>query len=299
VRRLLAGAACVGLGLLLAGCGGGKSARARVSAYFSQVNAIEHRMTTRMSDADIAFRRFSVQGMTPKVLHDLEGAEQTIKTLHARLAKLDPPKQAAQIHHDLLRLVSLQAAFATDVVRLAGYEAKLGPVLAHVAAVGKHLQAGLKAKSAQKQAQAFTSYADALDRDAARMTALVAPAVALPSQQAEASRLRRTVRISRRISSELRPISPPAPLPKSERHNKAAVTKFNAQALAYQKAVLARRQTLSNLLAELGAVSSLAERRRVRAEQVKAVKAFDARLSVIGKLAARIQKERLALERKL
>jgi hypothetical protein len=135
--------------------------------------------------------------------------------------------------------------------------------------------------------------------DVTQIDALKPPAVAVPSQRAESARLARTATISEKIAADLKPIKPPARPSKKEAQNKQAVARYNREALAFQKLVLKRRRTLNRLLGQLGSVSSLADRRRVRAEQVKAVKAFDKRLYAIGRLAARIQRERLQLERNL
>ena len=252
-----------------------------------------------MNKANIAFRRFSAQEVTPKEVRELKRAEGTIALLEHRLSRLTPPKEAAQIHRDLLRLVSLQDSFAKDVVRLAAYGPQLNAVLTRVAAAGARLQRGLKTRSAAAQAAAFRTYGRALRDDIRRLGRLTAPAVAVPSQRAEGSRLARTATLSTKIAATLKPIKPPAPLPKSKRRNKKAVARYNRQAVAYQREVLRRRQKLNTLLGQLGSVSSLADRRRVRAAQVKAVKAFDKRLVVIGHLAAKIQRERMELERKL
>jgi hypothetical protein len=299
VRRVVAGAAVLALALLVAGCGSGGNARARVSAYFRQVNQIEHHLAPQMNKANIAFRRFSAQQVNAKELSELKRAEGTIALLEHRLSRLTPPKEAAQIHRDLLRLVSLQEGFAKDVLKLAAYGPQLNAVLTRVAEAGARLQRALKTHSAAEQAAAFRGYARALLADLGRLGELKAPAVVAPSQRAEAARLSRTALLSEKIAATLKPVKPPAPLPKRLRRNKKAVARYNREAAAYQRQVLARRAKLSKLLAQLGSVSSLADRRRVRAEQVKAVKAFDKRLVVIGHIAAKIQRERTDLERKL
>jgi hypothetical protein len=299
VLRVFAGAAVLAFALLLTGCGGDKSPRARVSAYFRQVNQIEHDLGPQMNKANIAFRRFSAQLVDAKEVTELKTAEGTIRVLHDRLAKVKPPKQAEQIHRDLLQLVSLQADFADGVVELAAYGPRLNAVLTRVAASGARLKKALKSRSALKQAAAFKTYASALRGDVTQVDALKAPAVAVPSQHAESARLARTAVISQKIAVALKPIKPPARLSKKEARNKQAVLRYNREALSFQKLVLKRRQALNRLLGQLGSLSSLADRRRVRAEQVKAVKAFDKRLYAIGRLAARIQHERLQLERNL
>jgi hypothetical protein len=299
VRRFSAGAAVLALALLPAGCGGDKSPRARVSAYFRQVNQIEHDLGPQMNKANIAFRRFSAQLVDAKEVSRLEDADGTIRMLHDRLAKLHPPKQAEEIHRDLLQLVSMQAAFAHGVVELAAYGPRLNAVLTRVAASGARLKKGLNSRSALKQAAAFKAYASALRGGVTQIDALKPPAVAGPSQRAESTRLVRTAAISEKIADDLKPIKPPARLSKKLAQNKLAVARYNREALAFQKLVVKRRQTLNRLLGQMGSVSSLADRRRVRAEQVKAVKAFDKRLYAIGRLAARIQHERLQLERNL
>jgi hypothetical protein len=299
VQRLIVGAAVLTLALVVAGCGSGGSSRARVSAYFRQVNQIERNLAPQMNSANIAFRRFSAQQVTAKEIRELKRAEGTIGLLQHRLSRLTPPKEAARIHRDLLRLVSLQHGFAKDVVRLAAYGPRLNLVLGRVATAGARLKQGLKTKSALKQTTAFREYARALREDVDRLGKLKAPDVAVPSQREEARRLARTAILSAKIAATLKPVKPPAPLPKSKRRNKRAIRRYNREVAAYQNKVLARRRTLSTLLGQLGSISSLADRRRVREEQVKAVKAFDKRLLVIGHLAGKIQRERIALERKL
>ena len=262
-RSLVAAVAAVFV-LLAAGCG--TSRRDKVSAYFQKVDDAQKTLASQIVQANLAYRNFSKAASSPREQRELRKAEATIRKLRARVASVDAPSDAVSIRRDLLLLLDSEIAFAQDVIRLARYTPRFAAVLTDAGKRGASLQANLKGSSSSQQAVAFGAYADALDRDFARLNRLFPPAVIAPAHAAEVETLRTTAQLCRQIRDAL-----------------------NAH----------QHVTLVNLINRLADLSSTAARRKVHAAQVRAVKAFNGRLQAMTRLTARIQRERQALERKL
>ena len=264
MHRFVVAALIAVLVFAASGCGTGR--RGAVSKYFKKVDDVQKKLGPQMTQANVAYRNYSRATTSKKEARALVKAEATIRKLRRQTAAIEPPADAVPIRRDLLRLLDSEIAFAHDVIRLARYTPRFAAVLVDAGKRGARLQANLKGSSASQQAVAFGAYADALDRDVARLERLSPPAVVEPAHVAEVKTLRTTARLCRQI----------------------------------RDALLAKQQvTLVNLINRLAGLSSTATRRKVHSAQVRAVKAFNARLLAMNRLTARIQQERLALEKKL
>jgi hypothetical protein len=109
-------------------------------------------------------------------------------------------------------------------------------------------------------------YASTLELDLRRLKKLTPPAVMAPSHGSELTTLARTAELSRRLGAAL------------ERQDNAS-----AQRLA----------------GRLAAVSSFPARKRAAAAEADAIRAYNDRVVGLSRLAARIQRERIRLDRDL
>ena len=265
MRRAVAGVFAAALILIAAGCGG-PSKRAQVSDYFKQVDRIQKQMKQPITDANSAYQYFATASTSQSERVKLRRAEATIHKLRRRIAAVAAPDEAQKIRGDLLALMDGEATFAHDVWLLGKYTPLLGHVLAHAGQVGARLQASLKTTSAETQAQAFDAYAAVLKKDVAELRKLSPPNVVLGAHRAQIKTFTTSASLCRRIATALR----------------------NRD-----------RTALPTLIQQLTNLSSLSARKRVHRTQVTAVKAFNKRLVALNRIAARIQRERVALERKL
>lgn len=265
MRRAVAGVCALAVILTAAGCGG-TSRRTQVSDYFNRVDRIQKQMKQPVTDANSAYQYFATASTSQSERVRLQRAEATIRKLRRRIAAVPAPEDAQKIRSDLLDLMDREATFAHDVWLLGRYTPLLGHVLAHAGEAGAKLQASLKSTSAETQARAFDAYAAVLKKDVAALRKLSAPSVVLAAQQAQIKTFTTSASLCRRIATALR---------------------------------IRDRNALPTLIAHLSNLSSLPARKRVHRAQVAAVKAFNKRLLAMNKLAARIQRERVALERKL
>jgi hypothetical protein len=264
VQRLVV--AALAAALVLAGAGCGSSRRASVSAYFRKVDDVQHQLVLPIAAANLAYKQFGKAASSAEERRALARAGQTVRKVRARIAAIVPPKEARPIHRDLLRLMDAEIGFADNVLRLARYTPQFAAVLTQAGQDGARLRVRLKTRSKAVQAAAFGDYADALDRDVARLGKLSPPAVAAPAHSAEVGTLAKTAQLSHRLRDAL---------------------------------ASGNRAALTGLINRLANVSSNALRLRLHAAQVRAVKAFNGRLLAMNRLTARIQRERQALERKL
>lgn len=265
MRRAAAGVFAVLLILTAAGCGG-KSRRAQVSDYFKQVDRVQKQMKQPVTDANVAYQYFATASTSQAERVKLRRAEATIRKLRRRIAAVAAPEDAQKIRSDLLELLDGEATFAHDVWLLGKYTPLLGHILAHAGQAGTRLQGSLNTTSAETQAHAFDAYAAVLSKDVAELRKLSPPSVVAAAHRAQIKTFTTSVSLCRRIATALRN----------------------------------RDQTaLPTLIQRLTNLSSLSARKRVHRAQVAAVKAFNKRLVGLNKIAARIQRERAALERKL
>jgi hypothetical protein len=264
VRGLAVVAALALLAWLGAGCG--TSSRDAVNAYLGKVAAVQRQLAPRLSAADVAYHRLGTAGKSAKERHALARAEATAQELRRRLAALDPPNEAERIHRLTLLLADRELALSRELLALARYLPGFQAVVVDAGRAGRRLQRVLRSKPAAEAAPAFDRYASTLAVDRRRLKGLRPPHVMVPSHRSELTILVRTADLSRRLGAAL------------ERRDNAS-----AQRLAGQ----------------LAAVSSFPTRRRAAEAEADAVRAYNDRVVGLSRLAARIQRERIRLDRDL
>lgn len=179
--------------------------RAAVEAYIGELNKTQQVLIGELDQVNRAYRglRLSTEG-DQQELARVEEAEETLRTLHSRLADLPAPADASRLRTALLRLVRLQIDLADEVAGMARYIPVQAAQERAVAAATVRLRTRLgEATSAADQRVAFAEYREALERAVAAYEAAEAPLVLEPSRAGELERLRELGDLSRRLAAAL------------------------------------------------------------------------------------------------
>jgi hypothetical protein len=261
--------------------------RKALAAYITQVDALQNRMQSRMTQSIVAYRDFS-RGKTPakRLVPKLTAARQTLVVLGRRVRALPAPAEAAKLKALLVQLNAAEVGTAAEVESLSRFATPYAGLLRRARSAGADLSKALAAvtppkthtikgtrKQIKKQQAAFAAaagaaaaqQADAIDAYDARigmverkLTSLDPPAVLAPGYRSQLQTLRASRRAGAALSAELR---------KSVRTNVA---------------ILGRKFTEAARIA--GSVSS-------QEAQIAAIKAYNGRVKHIGTLQGRIQLE--------
>lgn len=180
----------------------GPGERATVGDYIEQVNATERRLAPDLRRVDSVYRGFKLDpGELAKQHDDLVEAERTIRRVRARIAAVPAPEQAAELRRRLLRTIDLQADFAHGLLEVAVALPRLAKVNEAVPPASARLARELKqAKTGTEQVTALKRYARTLRKVADDVEALQAPALLVPSLDAEADRLRTSATVIARLA---------------------------------------------------------------------------------------------------
>lgn len=201
--RSLALLALVSTGVV-GGCGG-ESDRDRVEGYLDDANAIQKRSAPAFRRANKIYARFST-GDLPRTRapEELARAEGSIRSARARLAKLDPPKETAELHRRLLRVYDLNARLARETTQLARYLPAAAAALQPLSRVNRRLRERLGSSAGpEAQGQALGQYAETLKGVAARLKRLRPPPVLAASDRARIERLTLTRKLAAGLQSAI------------------------------------------------------------------------------------------------
>lgn len=260
---LAAAAACCAV-LALAACGSTKSAqRHAVDAYFRRVDAVEQSYKNGLTRAQRALDAF---GKRPGAFHteSYARAAATLAHLRASVAAVDAPPPARPVRRDVLRLLAGQAALARELGALDTYlhatRASLDALRRAENALRTQLAA---ARTARTQRLLFAGFADDVNSIERRFAHVPAPPALAQWHDAEEGRMR------------------------GLRGSAAGL----AAALA-RRDTAALRRGLDVLRGELAGRGSVAAERA-------AIRAYDRRAKAMSALAARVDRERAALARRL
>jgi hypothetical protein len=183
----------------------GAARRDAVEAYISEINKTEQELIGELDQVNRAYGglRLSVR-RDPQTLARLEGAERTLRTLHARLVRLPAPADARRLRAELLRLVRLQIDLAAEVAGMAQYIPVQAAHNRAVAAATEAMRTRLgAAESTPEQRGALAGYEQALRRAVAGLEAAEAPRVLEPARTRELARLRELGDLSHRLTAAL------------------------------------------------------------------------------------------------
>lgn len=177
----------------LTGCGGSHapSSRDLVSAYLTRENAIEAQTQPSLVAVHQALVDFTKHRTSAATTRELAASAKTFERLRARLAKRDPPPQAAKLRRLLLQVVSREEALVNELHQLAVFEPKFATTLRPLATANAATQSRLRSlKSRAAIAATIRSYRTVVRQTLRRLQLLHPPALERPLFQAQVDRLR-------------------------------------------------------------------------------------------------------------
>ena len=267
-------ACCCLLVLLAVGCGsGGHPRRDAVNAYFAQVKKAQAALIGGQGQIDLTLQAFSLTKAPANELQKLQRDRETVAGTLKRLQALEPPPDARHLHTLILRRSKLQVTLFDSLIETLRDLPRLravGPPLTAAArqlsadlaaAGGTHVKGGSKA-FLQRYADAFGRYGDALRPIGAGLAPAKGGSLLRPTIAAERSLIVRSTSLCDTIRSTLA---------------KNDIDGANAAI----HALLTITQTA-------GGTS-------VRAAQLSAARAYNARVAKIDKLGASVADERAKL----
>jgi hypothetical protein len=196
VTRAAALAVAALAALALTGCGSAKDDRRdAVNDYLARVNQIQRELAGPWARARNAYAGVGRGTISERQLRTLAAAPRTIRSLRTRIAAVTPPADAKRLHASLLRLLDLNARFASEVEAFARYVRAVGPLEQVLGEETEELRRALKRTNATRAEQrALGVYASRLGALGARFRRLRPPPALAPwhaGQRARVATLRR------------------------------------------------------------------------------------------------------------
>ena len=199
--------ASAALVLALAPAGCGDSERLEDSrAYLEQANAIQRQAAPALRRANRAYVQFSGRRLSDEqAVQRLEAAEKSVRSTRARLARLDPPADAAKLHRLLLELYDANADFAHETTLLGEYLPAAEEALTPLRRANRGLREGLSGAegSPGRQASALRRYGRRLDAILRRLRALEPPPILARAHRSQRLRLEETSRLVAQLGTAL------------------------------------------------------------------------------------------------
>ncbi|HEY3922825.1 MAG TPA: hypothetical protein VGL76_12035 [Gaiellaceae bacterium] len=267
---------------VLAACGSSHARRNAVNTYFDQVNAAESRLLASVGEIDGTFKAFSLTSNKQVEVKRLAQAQVEIGSALARVRALDPPPDAAKVHADLVRLLTLQHDVAHELYwttqfeplymhRLNAVSAVANMFIHDLNQVGAPVANGKPPKlslntALDGYATAFTTYGAALKPIVATLDRMSAPPELRPGFLAQRAALDQSVTLSATISTAL-----------------------------HARKVAAANEAIRKLFESAASANGTEAEKAIRG----AVRAYEARLGQIAKLAAQVSRERQKLVTRL
>ncbi len=285
--------------VLLAGCGGGSNdsaaRRQAVTLYVNRVNATERQMRVPLLEMAKAYRGFSTRpAKLAQVRPRLVKAERTLRALDRKLGSLDTPPDAALLQSLLLQLVGAEVDLAREVNQLAVFLPRFTVALRPFAPANAKLSAALAAarvtppKLVRPTAKELKAARAAYTRALARASAQQAAALEGYAQSASD------------VAARLRALDPPPAMAPALETEIATLARIDSSAVALAAALRHGKQADVNRLNRAFAEASRSGNSlSAQRAEIAAVKAYDARVRAIGKLALRVDRERAQLQRAL
>lgn len=258
-----------------------------VAAYITSVDAVQFRMQAQLTKTVTAYKDFSKGHKSAQELQpQLDGAEQTLRTLRVRLVSLAAPPPARHLRALLVRLADYEVGTAHDIDGLARYSPRLASLLARAKAAGDSLTLAL---GKVKPPQAHTIHGTKAQVRAAQ-AAFTTAATTAAAQQADAieaydAQIAGVVR-------GFRELDPPAVMRPSYRSQLAALESSRAAGSKLAAALRgSHRSEVPVLGARFGNAARAASSVSAQEAQIAAVKAYDHRVRAIGTVQGEISRE--------
>jgi hypothetical protein len=261
-------AACVVLAaaLLLAGCGG-DGRREAVDDYIEQVDRAQASVLGKKGQIDLVLARFDLVDPKAGDVAALDRAEDDLQRTAATVRAIEPPRDARRLHGDVVRLLELQADVTRELVVAARYVPRFRSALEPLGGATTRLGTDLKAAGQTRASiAAFSAYRTSLSAILRALEPLTPPVALRPSLAGQRRVLARSVDLCSEVEDAL------------------------------------RRGDVSGVGEALRALASLStgpQAVRTRNAEIAAAKAYNKRLTTIGKLARKVERERMALDTSL
>ena len=257
-----------------AGCGHGP--HAQISAYLTRVQGVEKNMAGALQQVSTANQTFARAQKSSRVVpeHDLATSERTLRTLSQRIASVKPPPEAEHLRALLLQLVDQEIELAHEVRQLASfvprYQTALTPLGPASSRLKTELSATAKGKAATKRL------------DVAKADELDAYAVTLAS-----------------VTAAVRTLDPPPVWEPTYAQQLSSLTAMRGSALALAAAIRTNKvAAIAPLLHQFDAAAVSNQSVAAQKHEIAAVKAYDARVNALIRLARRVERERQRLEQR-
>jgi hypothetical protein len=246
-----------------------------VAEYVKQINGVEQRLRYPLTQAEVAYKRFSASGKADAAQRaQLASALRTLHDYEQQVRALAAPPDASELRARVLAYAAAQARVAAEAAQLAvfmpKFVARIDELRASVAAFARDLGSGSAAGKRTTSVAERARQADALDAWLARAAAirdrlreLRPPGVMRPTYDAQLVALAASRAAGRALSQALRT---------------AAVDTFTLNrrfAVATRSAVTTSRQQA----------------------QIDAIKAYNRRVTEVARLRDRVQNELRRLQR--
>ena len=282
--------------LVAAGCGGHSSQAAKrkaVAQYIERVDAVEQQLRYPLLKIEKTYRNFSTHpGQMKKMAPQFATAEATLHTLQTRLGLIDPPPDARPLRTLLVGLIGAQVELAHELTTLVNFLPAFSAALKPLGPADAQLKKSLAAVAVPKPKPVKPSQLKAAQAAFRRAVSAAAAgqAVALDTYMREIAK----------VQSRLRGLRPPPSMAPAYRTQLATLARVRATGTALvgalQKKQYARVAVLDRSFQKAATTStSLAAQRA----QIAAVKAYNARVQAVSKLALRVDAERARLQKSL
>ncbi len=285
----LAAAAAVAAAVLVTVTGRGSSeskAHRSVSAYIKEVDGVQQQLRVRLTPLLTAYRDVGTQKPGKNVERNVQDAEKTLAVLERRLARLQPPPEAARLHRLILQLLAADRRVAHELAQLTVFAPRFRAALAVAGTAGSRLSAALAAARPPTPRAVRGTPAQIAHARAAYRTAALASAVA------QSDAVLAYCRELGRVLMKLRALRPPPVMAPALRTQMNALVATRHAGLQLGKElrktnlvnvpVLSRRFSVAARAA--GSVASQ------RAE-IAAIKAYNARVRETASIGGRIRDE--------
>ena len=192
------------VGYLVVDRGNGK--REAVAAYIEQANAAQRGLLTRLGAVNTAYAKLRLDPKAAAAQAPvLAGAERTIAEALSDVVVLEPPPEARVLHQRLVRLLTLEDAFARDVTDLARRLSLVTSAQRELSVATSDLSRELRdSSSAAVQAQAFDRYSARLAAAGGRLSDRSAPVLLAAAKREDVERLSRLATVADGLGAAIR-----------------------------------------------------------------------------------------------
>ena len=183
----------------------GSEERDAVADYIEDANEAQQSLAVALGSINRSYAELDLDPRRSEAqARELAESTVAIERARARVAALEVPDDARELHRRLLRLLSLEAAFARDLTRLVEHLPALSAAGVSLAAATRDLARDLRAtRTAEAQAAVFARFTGRLSSARATLADTRAPVLVRELQADELARLDRLTSLGRRIRAAL------------------------------------------------------------------------------------------------